>query len=428
MSYNRINTHQSSRKTAEANELPGAAQSPLLLDSHKGKLVTGVALLAIGALIAGGLLHYLKINTIAAWSLIGGGSALAVGALIGSLVLFIRHRNASKENVHRAPAQQEWSEGSNESDRQKKSAAYKIVSWNVATFRDYSNLCSIKNGMVQGLQFLEAYQESQKGAAYQATDEESAARTVFFRQAFQQFGNPDIICLQESWEMRQEDIQAILPPGYSFFSYESDAGKECTVVWHSEKFSKIGHTDLVYDPTHIISVNSAPDTIALLKDNANGTTICVCSAHLRGFSLAYGTSEETLKQLELTKAQAGDNQTQVDLKAMDTVQADLYLFAGDFNVTMEHYQQRFDLIARHGYVTDRSDNGPTIYDANLKEEDGITPKPVRLDYIFVKGGKNAHVHIQHIDLPRTELNEYNNRPSDHLPIGAQVQLMISDAS
>ena len=102
---------------------------------------------------------------------------------------------------------------------------------------------------------------------------------------------------------------------------------------------------------------------------------------------------------------------------MEGVQADLYIFAGDFNVTAEHYPARLDIIREYEYINDETDTSPTIYDANLK--DGETPKPARLDHIFVKGGKGGKVEIQNVDLPRTPLNAFN-RPSDHLPIGAQV--------
>jgi endonuclease/exonuclease/phosphatase family metal-dependent hydrolase len=357
---------------------------------------------------------YFNVNTIAAWSLLGGGGGLAIGVLISGVVIFVRHRR-SEDNIS---VSNDTKNGLEAEDHQSQSS-YRIVSWNVATLRDYSNMCFINKKMQEGSEFLTAYNEFLNGAAYEASTEEKQARVGLFQQTFQQFGNPDIICLQETWEMKPQDLQAILPEGYSFFSYENNAGRDCTIVWNSSKFSKISHANINYDPEYIPSYNSSPDTIALLKDNTNGTTICVGSAHLRGFSLAYETFEDMRKKQELERAKTGDNQARYDLDTMDAVQADLYIFAGDFNVTTEHYQPRFDIIREHGYITDVTDSTTTIYDANLRESDGVSPKPVRLDHIFVKGREGTAVQIQSVDVGATTLNDFN-RPSDHLPIGAEV--------
>ena len=282
--------------------------------------------------------------------------------------------------------------------------------------------------MKEGMTFLEAYKELRSGPPYNAKAKEKKARVGMFQEAFQLLGTTDIICLQESTEMQSQDLQNILPSGYSFFSYETTAGRDGTIVWNSEKFDKVAHANVTYDPTYIPLPEycSAPDTIVLLRDRMNGTTICVGSAHLRGFSLAYNLLEKDEEQQELKKAQTGDNQTKYDLDTMDAISADLYVFAGDYNVTREHYQPRFDIIYNHAYITDIHDDNPTMYDINLKEQDGETPKPVKLDYIFVKGRKDVQVQVQHIDLQKTQLDNFN-RPSDHLPIGAQVQFIYNRA-
>ncbi len=298
--------------------------------------------------------------------------------------------------------------------------SYRIVSWNVATLRDYSNLRSLHNNMKEGREFFEAYQKTLNDAVYQATPQDIDKRERLFKKAFLRFENPDILCLQETAEMGVDDFQKILPDDYSFFSYENRDGKECTIVWNSTKFTKIDHADLSYDAEYISSINSSPDTIALLRD-ADKTLVCVASAHLRGFSLNYEALEETLKQQQLRAAAAGDHQTEYDLETMKRAsEADVYVFAGDFNATPQHYPPRFNIIQRHGYITDGADTDPTIYDANLKEADEMTPTCVKLDYIFAKGREKVQVRVQQLDLQRTDLGVFN-RPSDHLPVAAQVQ-------
>jgi hypothetical protein len=417
-------------------------EKPSFLKANKGTLIaiSMVAFLAIGSLAAGGLLIYLfKMNTIVAWSLLGGGGgALIIDALIGGVILYVRNRKAGEALPDTSGDAKNHLEGGRDvlsnisegtehdlgaKDDYKQQSTYRVVSWNVATSKDYSNMCFIKQKMACGTNLADACDELLMDAwsSFQASQEEYAARADLFRQAFHKFEDLDIICLQESWEMEPEDLKAILPEGYSTFSYYNSDGRECAIAWNTSKFSKVDHANLSYASDYISSFNSAPDTIALLKDLINGTTICVGSAHLRGFSLAYATFEEEIRrQQELYKAQAGDNQARYDLAIMDAVQADLYIFAGDLNTTDEHYPARLNIIRGHGYFSDTSDSNPTIYDANLKENDKKTPKPAKLDHIFVKGREGSQVLIHSINpLQSTPLNNFN-RPSDHLPIGAEI--------
>ena len=81
-------------------------------------------------------------------------------------------------------------------------------------------------------------------------------------------------------------------------------------------------------------------------------------------------------------------------------EADVYVFAGDFNATPQHYPPRFNIIQRHGYITDGADTDPTIYDANLEEADEMTPTCVKLDYIFAKGREKVQVRVQQLDLQK----------------------------
>lgn len=411
----------------QANELP-EVKSPSCLNIDKASIVTGIVFLALGAMAAGGLVLYFKVNTIAAWSLLGGGGTLLISDLIAAVVLSCQSEEAANIShvPQELPTSQErpWPLSENDhhesNNTQNNSRTYRIVSWNVGTLADYSNMFFINTQLKAGTALGSAYQKTNDNP-YFVNPEEKKGRQLIFKNAFEQFGNPDIICLQETWQMSKDYLQAILPPGYSHFSYENRDGKNCTVVWKSEKLSQVDHAKLLHDPEYIPHRNSAPDTIVLLKDTATGTTICVDSAHLRGFSLAYDTFDETLKKQELKTAETGDNQTRYDLDTMDAVPADFYVIAGDFNATLEHYKPRFKIIEDHGYFTDLTDKSPTIYDGNLREEDGLTPKPARLDHIFVKGQTNLQVKMQYVPLKRTELNDFT-RPSDHLPIGADVTL------
>lgn len=385
----------------------------------KAIAITGIALLAIASLVAGGLLFHYNINFIAAYSyasysLLGVGGGLLVADLIAGMIIYIfdqKPENNLLSNeliIEKRPLEKE--------NILRVDGSYHIVTWNVGTKRDYSNMCCIKNKMNSGTSFVDAFD---KRLEIEATREESKNRVAIFKNAFSQFNNPDIICLQETWQMQPKALQDLLPKGYTHYScQDKNCDHDCTIVWNSEKFVKQDEAELNYPQDCLVSpLASAPDTILLLKDTTNGMTICVDSAHLKGFSLAYDTL--LTKNEELDKAKKGDNQARYDLATMDQVQADLYVFAGDFNVTRQHYCHRLHIIEKHGYITDLLDTKPTIYDVNLKEENN-NPKAAKLDHIYAKGGKNVQVEIKETILQRTELNNFNDRPSDHIPIGAKV--------
>lgn len=135
--------------------------------------------------------------------------------------------------------------------------------------------------------------------------------------------------------------------------------------------------------------------------------------HLRGFSLADKANSPKM-------AKPGDYQAEFDLDKQAQQPTDLCIFAGDLNATPKHYPERANILRRRGYITDETDMTPTVYDGNL-ENDG-SPEAVRLDYIFVKAQNGKRVHIQSEQPKRTELNDFSNRPSDHLPIGARVTI------
>jgi hypothetical protein len=68
--------------------------SPSFFEHHKGKLVTGVALLALSLLLVGGVLVYFNVNTLAGWILMGGGWVIGVADIIAGVVMF-RHQTSN---------------------------------------------------------------------------------------------------------------------------------------------------------------------------------------------------------------------------------------------------------------------------------------------------------------------------------------------
>ncbi len=356
--------------------------------------VVAVALVAIGSFVAGTLLR--SRDSRLGWYLIGAGGALAVSDLIvmGYLV-YQRHAFNMRH--------------------QNRQGNYHVVSWNVAAWSDYSNICAMKREMGKNQTFTAARDALLTGTFQRASHEEREERRQIFRRAFQQFGNPDIICLQESSELDRNYLTSVLPPGYAFFSYQNESGRECTLVWKAAKFALDHYAQLTYDPEQIRSFNSNPDTIGLLRDRTNGAQICVGSIHLRGFSLAAPVPD---------KALAGDNQARYTLDTMAGIQADVYIFAGDLNATREHYLNRFQIIEQHKYNTDEADVAPTIYDASLKESDNKTPKAVKLDYIFARGSDRTQVQIHQAPLQNVPLMQFAERASDHLPVAATIQFAL----
>src|ERR1700722_2856852 len=322
---------------------------PSFLEANKNKMIviTVVAAVAISALVAGGLLLYFKVNTIAALSLMGGGGALTMGNLIGGVVIYVRHQRPSSDaEMNQRVAEKNPSE--ERGQKVKGTHKIKVVSWNVGTRGDYGNMCHLKqrvkffmgkneregafvdigNNIFEDVGFFiaeeattekkaltkeealwEAWQEVSTSGGYDTTQEEENARMGIFQHAFEQFDNPDIICLQESHQIEKEKDWERILPGYTVFTYARYHECNCTIAWKSAQFSKVDQAKIMYDPDYIPSSSSAPDTIVLLKDNANGTTICVGSAHLCGFSLAYETLEGEEKEANLQQARAGDNQT-----------------------------------------------------------------------------------------------------------------------
>jgi endonuclease/exonuclease/phosphatase family metal-dependent hydrolase len=337
--------------------------------------ISAAALPAIALLAAGGLLVYLKVNTIfAAEAFFAIGGALAIGDLIAAIIIYRGKKGALTAAYHK--------------------------------------LCSREGAHLDTL-----------------SKKEEVARTKMFKQAFQQFGNPDIICLQETWQTKTKDWEAVLPDGYAYYTHTDDnLNSNCTVVWNVQKFTKIAHASITYDGAYIDpeGTNSlqAPDTAVLLRDKANGTLICVNSVHLSSFPSGNSAVPDERGELALQKAAGiGHRQAEYDLNTMAGVDADLYIFAGDFNANANDNPQ-FEELKKQGYVTDNTDTAPTVYDARLSDTDGRAPISVKMDYIYAKAASDSLATVKQQKLKRTPLDNMK-RPSDHIPIGAEVTLTRS---
>ena len=377
---------ENSQKTL-ATPLPRFSQGQCRLILGTVLLILGLALLA-----GGGLLLYLKVHTITvasitcpvsplAYSLFGCG-ALPITLMVGGIADYIRKQK----------------------DLKRRGNSYSIVSWNIGTQQDYSTMCFIKGEMKAGHTVEEAYgQLNTLNRPPTATSKELADRSKILRKAFSQFNNPDIICLQETLEMSKEALHAILPPGYSCFR---PADNGCAIVWNSSRFSKTGHATL----TH-----GKPSTLVLLLDQKTNTKICVGSAQLASSvsNQNKGETEQPEKELEKPFVEdEDDKQAEYDLNTMEGYEAALYVYAGDFNATTEHSVQLFDTISNRYEYTGNPDNTPTVR----------STRSFQADRIYVKSRRGIRGTIYHTKLTRTELDQFNNRASNHIPIGACVAI------
>lgn len=379
----------------ELQQSPVVVSNPPLtfLEAHKGRLLilTAIAVAGIAILVAGGVAYMFRLNTLTQNALLGSGGGLALIDLTALAVLYIRHRIPKERGI------------------------YTIVSWNVARETDFAALLSIQNKMKEkSLTFSKARQEilEEQDLDLRLTEEGKGIRAHLFQQEFQRLSSTDIICLQESYELEDEDLAAWLP-GYSSFSFKTESSSDCMILWNSQKFTLLGHAQLKHDPGYIPDVDPTADTMVLLQDNKNGTKLCVTSTHLRGFDLSATDLSQQARPM------VGDNQIRYNLATMKVApQADLHICAGDYNATFKHHPKRFEILQKEGYVTDEMDTLPTHYDAHLRKRDG-SPEEVKLDYIFAKASCCASVQITKIPNISWELTNLE-RPSDHLPVAARV--------
>ena len=112
----------------------------------------------------------------------------------------------------------------------------------------------------------------------------------------------------------------------------------------------------------------------------------------------------------------------------NTTEADLYVWAGDFNADRRHYDERLKIMYKadpYAYSTDFLDVEPTVYDDDLKGLDGVSPEPVKRDHIFAKGREGLEIKISETPLRRTALDKFKQRPSNHVPIAATISFQKS---
>ena len=241
----------------------------------------------------------------------------------------------------------------------------------------------------------------------------------------------DLICLQEINIRNDEkyqgkrsyltidEIRSVLPKHFAFtFCKDPNFGEtDCFVAWDARRFEFLGMPQKM-DYSDVCR-RDGPDTLVLLRDRLFNKEICVGSAHSVGFSLATVENEKN-REVAKKQGQAGDQQLDYDLEKMASEpvrgRADLFIYAGDFNATWVDYPERLEKMENAGFVTDKKDQKATILDASLKLRDGITPKAVRLDYVWTKGKKLIKIVSQTIG----SVYHFYGRPSDHLAVKAVI--------
>lgn len=416
-------------------------------------LIVFFSLAVVGLAIGGGLYLHLQINTHAnwfaahaGWFMVGGAGSFFVADII---TLAVAYRHAKKQaNRFIEDNNQKIIIENREIDTNKE-ISYNVVSWNIASLDDYARIVQyrehLQNQEKNRQNYVKANQELSEQKPRALEENDFTQRKNMFKQQFFAFAaeGADIICLQESREITNNSkmagvenyLESILPENYGCFSCKDRNGdNECTIIFNQQKFDLIAYANLVYD----INVNqygvwrNTPNTLILLKDKENGTTICVASTHLQGFALNYKDySEESeeegkRKQQEKRKSIAGEFQLQYELNTIKGVTelnetVDLFLYMGDFNVPFQDSSQRFTILNYYHYKTYKCTQ-PTFLSGDLKDKNDRGPLPVKLDYIYAKGGKNYQMDIKNNDNNNEEKIYNFDRPSDHLPVRAKVVL------
>lgn len=359
---------------------------PRLSPYAKSVIVASFFAIAAIALIAVG--KYLRVRSdnplkTPGWILMGVGGAVG---LIEAIVLFIRY------------------------NRKPTNFSYTITSYNMGTFNDFRNVTAARDFVSTGGAPAAAMPHVDANPPptipSRLRGEYNLARARLLRGTFEesQKAGADFICLQENGEF---DVRSSLPANY----YSCTSGATSLIAWDNTKFQLLAYADFTYDSARMGITNSS-DTILLFQDRQQGVRLCITSAYLRAYNLA---------EPRVDHAARGDYQTDFNLYAMSRVEADVYIFAGDFNVPRPCTSStRLTQLLEARYVTDVEDNAPTIFDANLRDGAGLA-LPVKLDHIYARG---AGVGIQSHPVSTQTLDNFD-RASDHLPVGAVVSLRKS---
>ncbi len=240
--------------------------------------------------------------------------------------------------------------------------------------------------------------------------------------------SPSIICLQEVWQFTTQDLNSLVP-GYATVPFINNQD-DCTILYDTSRFSLIAHA------TAIDSKSKAHlSKFAYFYDAHLNLCVPVGSFHTSGFSLLGVNGDlESDETKEVTKlAKKGDDYLAEDLQFLmqpPTSQlikdmklkippAKIHIAAGDLNATAQHYPARLEILFDLDFQNDSSWNEPTMFDANLIDQEGKHPLPVKLDHIFARGGQVREFS------PYPEGNSARlwnfDRPSDHLAVMAEVK-------
>lgn len=392
-------------------------------------IVTLVALAAIASLITGGLFfHFHLFNPLVSYCLMGVGGLALLGDVIALVTLLCLSKkntpsvNNTQPNQNTPSAQSQPQDNSTPAILQGQNRAYSIVSWNIGLDRDFANLCSVRDAMKAGVSQGTALNTvfATPFAKRPVTEQDKQQRLANFQGAFTSFNHPDIICLQECRDIDTQAIQNMLP-GYTLLTSQQAGGAtpHHIVAWRSDKFTLVNMGWANYTGT---GITQAPDLGVCLQDKQNGTSIAVCSTHLQGYNLDIANIPDPVEQQkQIQRSECLIPQIGCDLSMMKAFNADIHVLAGDFNTTRTHLPEFFKWFESCAYITGITDTSPTVFDGNLKQADG-TPAPIRLDHIYVRGNGNTKASFNFNQLAGSNLNDFSNRASDHLPVAGTISV------
>jgi exonuclease III len=226
----------------------------------------------------------------------------------------------------------------------------------------------------------------------------------------------DVVCLQKTGEMSVEYLKEITPDDCLFVRVRHDDGSEpdSLIIWNRSRVNLVAAAHLDYSDRMYCH---RPDAMALFQ-TARGTRFTVCSSYCREFGLNPSTQEERGRQA--TTVVQGDYQTIFNVKTMDQVcnQVHFEFYGGTLNARQtDRIAQRMTYLEENGFQTVVEQDSPTTFDMDAGDNG---PAAVRLDHGFVRQGLKA-VRLRSAIVTSQTLAS-PNRPSNHIPIGFDVQV------
>ncbi len=361
-------------------------------------IITALVITTLGLLAAGGYFLFATANTIMGWSLLGGGLFLACIVPPISILLSSRSGQSSPTPGRPDPVPPtfpEYIEGSSavlsiievRPHPVHTPGVYSALFWNVGTEMDYANICFLRDQIDAGKSLSAAFSQlpKQTEPALVPSEADAQARPGMFRETLT-VASPDLIFLADTWEMGAEELKAMLPPDYLFVSHQDGARRNnCTVAWKMESFTLLDHRGLTYTKEMIPPNGRKPNTLVRLQDR-EGKKIAAIAGHLEGFNLNFAELPDVERAKALEAAKLGDKQLESDLTVLNSMEADLHIYAADFNADRSIYPKRFTIIEGMGYKKAPVNSYATVYDVHVKDAAG-DPSPLRLDEIYFKGAK-----------------------------------------